>query len=50
MAPLRAMVLWALILGLVAVLIVGCETAKGIGRDLQSIGNAIENSARKAQD
>lgn len=27
-----------------------CETVKGVGRDLRSVGNAVEDAARNAED
>ena len=35
------------ILGLAALALSSCQTMQGVGRDLQSAGNAITDSARR---
>jgi predicted small secreted protein len=45
--PQRALIL--LLLGLLFTL-PGCETVKGIGRDLQTVGDAVEKAAHNAED
>ena len=46
----RVALLMGLLLTALSLTVTGCETAKGVGRDLQSVGDAIEKSVRNAQD
>jgi len=39
----------AIVFGLVLLALAGCETAKGAGRDLKKVGNAVETVAQDVQ-
>lgn len=49
-SPARHPLMAGLFCGLLALALGGCETAKGVGRDLQSVGHAIEKAVHNAQD
>lgn len=50
MRSIPGILLGGLLLAGLALPLTGCETAKGVGRDLQSVGNAIEKAVHNAQD
>ena len=35
---------------MIAVVLTGCNTVKGMGKDVSSAGNAVSNTAEKTQD
>lgn len=41
---------WIALLGLLGALLAGCNTMEGLGRDVQSGGEAIEDGADDVQD
>lgn len=51
--PSQKTVLWAILGGAVvvgALVISGCNTVAGAGKDVQAAGTGIENAAEKAKD
>jgi predicted small secreted protein len=37
---------WTIALLVIALLVGGCETVKGVGRDMQKAGNWVEDTAK----
>jgi predicted small secreted protein len=42
----RRLVPWLLVLTLLAIVSVGCNTAKGLGKDVENAGEAIQDGAK----